>query len=187
MDGREHYYTLISSLPAMPRHFAVDRVPITQTRLEKRLEMLSDEDRKTVERLRAFLLWDRQPWDKTDEDVVAHYEELTASLKNHTAIHVTSRQLDVRIVLSGLRRRRKDMTPPLKVGRWGRHIDQHWQEPEFKLLWKYPWISDFERLTAEHDCREASTMLLEASWKYLGQLADQHTFSFDAVLIYLAR
>jgi len=187
MDGREHYYTLISSLPAMPRHFAVEQVPITQTRLEKRLDMLSDQDREAVEQLRAFLLWDRQPWDKTDEEVVAHYNELTASLKNSTAKQIASRQLDIRIVLSGLRRRRKGMSPPIMAGRWGRHIKDNWQEAEFKLHWKYPWIADVDRLIDDYDCKEVARILLEASWKYLGSLADQVTFSFDAVLIYLAR
>ena len=95
------YYTLVASLPAMPRHFEVERVPITQPRLEKRLEMLKAEDAEVVGQLLAFLLWDRQPRDRTDEEVISHYNELMPRTKNRLARHIVAFQMDIRTIMSG--------------------------------------------------------------------------------------
>jgi len=187
MRRSNRYYFLVASLPAMPRHFDVDRVPITQPRLEKRLEMLQPEDAEVVEKLRAFLLWDRQPPDRTDEEVISHYDRLMSTTANRLARHIVSFQMDVRTILSGLRRRRRGQPPPPGVGQWVDHIRKNWDHPQFKLQWEHPWIAEIDPLLDTTDCLRVERIKLSAVWDHWTKLAAHYFFSFEAVLLYLAR
>ena len=187
MARSNSYYTLVASLPAMPRYFEVDRVPITQPRLEKRLEMLKRQDAAVVEQLRAFLLWDRQPWDRTDEEVISHYNQLMSTTKNRLARHIVAFQMDVRTIMSGLRRRRRGLPPPPGVGQWVDHIRKNWEHPEFKLRWQHRWIVEMDQLLDTTDCLRVQRIKLGLAWNHWAKLAEQYYFSFEAVLLYLAR
>ena len=187
MARSNRYYFLVASLPAMPRRFDVDRVPITQRRLAKRLELLKPEDAEVVEQLRAFLLWDRQPWDRTDEEVISHYDELMSTTSNRLARHVVAFQMDIRTILSGLRRRRRGLPPPPGVGQWVDHIRKNWDHPQFKLRWQHPWIAEIDPLLETTDCLRVQRIKLGVVWDHWSKLAEQYFFSFEAVLLYLAR
>lgn len=187
MARSNSYYTLVASLPAMPRHFEVDRVPIAQPRLEKRLEMLKPEDAEVVEQLRAFLLWDRQPWDRTDEEVVSHYDELMSTTRNRLARHIVAFQMDIRTIISGLRRRRRGLPPPPGIGQWVDHIRKNWEDPQFSLRWQHPWIAEMDQLLDTADSLQVERIKLGVAWNHWAKLAEQYYFSFEAVLLYLAR
>jgi hypothetical protein len=49
------YHMLISSLPALPPRFDVERLPITFERLQGRLRMLEPEDAEEIERMLAVI------------------------------------------------------------------------------------------------------------------------------------
>lgn len=187
MVRSNNYYTLVASLPAMPRHFEVERVPIAQPRLEKRMEMLKPEDADVVEQLIAFLLWDRQPWDRTDEEVISRYNNLMPTIRNRLARHIVAFQMDIRTIFSGLRRRRRGLPPPLGVGQWVDHIRKNWAHPEFKLQWQYPWIAEIDQLLNTTDCLRVERIKLGFVWNHWAKLDEQYFFSFEAVLLYLAR
>ncbi len=181
------YYMLVASLPAMPRHFEVERAPITQARLQQRLRMLNPKDAEAVEQLQAFLHWDRQPWDRTDEEVISHYDELMSTTGNRLARHIAAFQMDVRTIMSGLRRRRLGLSPPPGVGQWVEHIRLNWEHPTFKLQWKHPWIVEMEQLLDTTDCLEVQRIKLGVGWNHWAKLAEHYFFSFEAVLLYLVR
>jgi hypothetical protein len=187
MVRSNHYYFLVASLPPMPRHFEVDRVPITRPRLEKRLELLNPRDAEVVEQLREFLLWDRQPWDRTDEEVVAHFHELMSTTANRLARHILAYQMDVRVILSGLRRRRRGLPPPPEVGTWGGLIRDNWEHPEFKLHWEHPWIAEVAPWLDTTNSLQVERIKLRVVWDHWAKLAEQYFFSFEAVLLYLVR
>ncbi|HUT91194.1 MAG TPA: DUF2764 family protein [Thermoguttaceae bacterium] len=187
MRPSNSYHFLLGSLPAMPRHFDVDRVPITQPRLKKRLELLRPEDAEVLERLKAFLIWDRQPWDRTDEEVISHYDQLMSSMRNRLGRHIVAFQMDIRTIMSGLRRRRRGLPPPPGVGQWVDHIRKNWEHPEFRLQWEHPWIAPMSRLLDTTDCLEAQRIKLSVTWNHWTKLAEQYFFSFEAVLLYLVR
>jgi hypothetical protein len=181
------YYDLVASLPAMPRYFEVDRVPITRPRLEKRLQMLKPEDAEVVEQLQAFLLWDRQPPDRTDEDMISRYKQLMTTTRNRLARHIVAFRLDVRTIMSGLRRRRRGLSPPPGVGQWVDHIRRNWEHPDFKLRWQHPWIAQADQLLGTTDCLALERILLGVTWNRWAKLAEQYFFTFETVLLYLAR
>ncbi len=181
------YYFLIASLPAMPRHFEVERVPITLPRLVERLEVLEPADARVVKQLRSFLVWDRQPPDRTDEEMISRYEQIMSATRNRLARHAVAFRMDVRTITSGLRRRRRGLGPPPGVGQWVEHIRKNWEHPDFKLGRQHPWIPKVDRLLGTTDCLAVERTLLEVTWNRWNKLAEQYFFSFEAVLLYLAR
>ena len=76
------YYMLISSLPALPTRFDVDRLPMTLERLDARLRMLEPEDAEEINRMLAVLRWMSQFVEARDTAVVRRYGELMQEITN---------------------------------------------------------------------------------------------------------
>jgi hypothetical protein len=182
------YYTLIASLPHLPLHFEdADRTPITWSRLVERLRLLHPNDRKVIDQVSSFLAWDRQPLDRSDAEVIARYEALMKSVSSPLVQQVINTRIDVRTIISALRRRRAGSPPPPGVGRWVDHIRRHWNHPEFQLGGRYPWIGDVQRMIGEGRARETQRLLFGVVYRTWSQMAERYTFSFEAVILYLAR
>ncbi len=182
------YYTLIASLPHLPPHFDVERPPITWPRLEQRLKLLREEDVIVLERLTNFLAWDRQPLDRTDEDVVGEYDRLMSVLQNRLVIDIVNHRMDVRTIVSALRRKREGMGPPIGVGRLVEPIRRNWQRPFFQLQRRHPWVEEFANRMSAGEAAEAERLLFEVTWKTWSRMAAEvFPFSFEAVLLYIAR
>lgn len=181
------YYTLIASLPALPVHFDVERVPISRRRLEERLTLLRDDDAEVLARFVSFLAWDLQPLQRTDEEVVCEYERLDASLRHRLVREMVEHRVNVRTIVGALRRRLRGQGPPLGVGPLVRPIRDGWQLPQFGLHRRHPWIAEFDELMRSGDAVAAEKILYEVTWKKWTRDAAEQTFSFEAVLLYLAR
>jgi hypothetical protein len=186
--SQHSYYTLIASLPHLPLHFeSVDRPPITRERLLERLRLLRPDDRKVIDQVAGFLTWDRQPLDNTDEQVIRRYQRLMTTVSNSLVRQLINHRIDVRTIISALRRRRAGDGPPPGLGQWVDHIRRNWNHPEFNLGGRYPWISEVERLIGEGQARETQRLLFGAIYRTWSQLAECYTFSFETVILYLAR
>ncbi len=149
--------------------------------------MLVEEDAETLEQLTAFLAWDRQPLEKTDEEVARHYEELTASIADPLVKQLVEERTNVRTIVSGLRRRRSGLPPPGAAGSLVGHIQRNWNDPEFKLKHRYPWIGELDRLLSEGHPLEAQRLLFSTSWEHWKRAVGQQYFSFEAVICYVVR
>ena len=181
------YYTLVASLPHLPAHFDVQRPPITWPRLEKRLAILGDEHACVLQQLTDFLSWDRQPLDRTEQEVIAAYDRLRETISNPLVLELVDLRIDIRTIVSGLRRRRDGKGPPEGVGRLVDTIRRNWQHPQFSLQRKHPWIEEFSRRMLAEEAEAAERLLLEVTWSVWSRMAGEYTFSFEAVLLYLAR
>lgn len=186
MAGRS-YYMLMASLPALPPHFEVQRDPITRPRLDERLKMLEPDDAAVLGRLIDFLAWDRQPADRTDEEMVAHYDALISTVSNRWVRGLIDDRMEIRTITAGLRRRRADLDPPVGVDPWASHIRRNWGLPEFGLGARHPWIARFRQFIEDSDVMEAERLLSSVAWTRWCRTAACHTFSFEAVILYLAR
>lgn len=181
------YYTLIASLPHLPPHFDVERPPVTARRLEQLLKMVNEKDQDILQQLNDFLKWDRQPIDQTDEEVVTRYEQLRPQIRHPVVREVVEYRINLRTMVGALRRRRDGVGPPLGVGELVEPICRNWHKPQFGLQRQFPWMRNFEQLMVAGEAVQAQRMLFEFTWKRWCRLAANFTFSFEAVLLYLAR
>ena len=182
------YYTLIGSLPALPRHFEeAERVPISLLSLKERLKMLQPHDAEVVEEMTDFLAWERQPLERTDEDMVSRFNQFMATVDNRFAQQLIRRAVNVRSLVAALRCRRLNLDPPGGVDPIARRIAQGWSHPDFRLGYEYPWIAAVDAQLKSGEPHDLERTILDIAWKYTKQLADQFHFTFEAVVLYLIR
>ncbi len=187
MPQATNYYMLLGSLPHMPRTFEVDQPPLSRIRLQQRLTMLGPQDAEVVDQVQRFLQWDRQPAERTDCEVQQEYERLMRAIRNPLARDIIAYRMDVRTVTSALRRRRLRLPPPTAVGQLVEQIRTQWERPHFGLIREHPWIPAVERALQENSPLEVERQLLLATWRHWVRLADEFHFTFESVLLYLAR
>jgi len=183
------YYMLVSSLPALPMRFDVERLPITLERLQGRLRMLEPEDAEEIERMLTVLRWGHQFEESNDAAVVQRFGELMQDITNPLVRDLLSYGMDVRMVAVALRCRRRNLElPTVGVGQWVDHIRRHFNQPDFKLGHVFPGIPEAERLLAQGDLLNLYRQyVLGATWQYLKKRAEDYDFSFEAVVLYMAR
>jgi hypothetical protein len=183
------YHMLISSLPALPPRFDVERLPISFERLQGRLRMLEPEDAKEIERMLAVLRWANQFEEPSDAAVVQRYDALMRDITNPLVRDILAYGMDVRMIAVALRSRRRDLAlPTAGIGQWFEHIRYHFNQPDFRLGQVFPWIPEAERLLAQGDLLTLYRQyVLGATWTYLKTRAEDYYFSFEAVVLYIAR
>jgi len=85
-------------------------------------------------------------------------------------------------------RRRGLALPTVGVGQWFDHIRHNFNQPDFKLGRVFPWLPEAERLLAQGDLLALYRQyVLGATWTYLKKRAEDYYFSFEAVVLYIAR
>jgi Protein of unknown function (DUF2764) len=182
------YHMLISSLPALPPHFDVERLPISFERLQGRLRMLKPEDAEEIERLLAVLRWANQFEEPNDAAVVQRYDALMHDITNPLVRDILAYGMDVRMIEVALRSRRRGLPlPTVGIGQWFDHIRYNFHQPDFRLGQVFPWIPEAERLLAQGDLLTLYRHVLGATWTYLKKRAEDYYFSFEAVVLYIAR
>jgi Protein of unknown function (DUF2764) len=182
------YYLLICSLPSLPPRFDVDRLPITLERLQARLRMLEPEDAQTISRMLDILAWSHQFGEATDTAVVKRYGELMQEVTNPLVREVFAVGMDVRMIMAALRRRRHGLGPPtVGFGQWFEHIRRHFNQPDFRLGHVFPWILPFAHMLEQGNVLTLYRRVLGEIWFYLKKRAEDYDFSFEAVVLYIAR
>lgn len=182
------YYTLMGSLPALPRHFEeADRVPISGLRFGARLKMLKPRDLEVVDEMTDFLAWDRQPLELTDENVLQRYNRFMGKISNQFARDLIQLAMTNRTIIAGLRCRRLQLDPPPGVAPVASHIARNWNHPDFRLGGRFPWISKVDALFRGDSLLELERQQLDIAWQHVCRLAEQYHFTFEAVVLYLIR
>jgi hypothetical protein len=125
---RRNYYTLVASLPAMPRFEVAERLPINETRLGERLRMLHPDDARDVARLRKAIQWESHPPGESDAEVSACYRDVLGEDTHPEVRSAVEFRLELRTVLAALRRRQRGEMDGASydvwvVGLWVRHIE----------------------------------------------------------------
>ncbi len=187
--GSNSYYMLISSLPALPPRFEVDRLPITLERLQSRLRMLESEDAEAINRMLDILAWSRQVVEATDAAVVKRYNDLMREVTNPLVREVLDVGMDGRMILVALRRRRHGLgAPVVGFGQWFGHIRRHFNQPDFGVGQVFSWLLPFDQLLAQGDVLTLYRRMLGETWAYVRKrMQDYDSFSFEAVVLYISR
>lgn len=185
---RNNYYTLLGSLPALPRSFdEAERVPISRLKLIERLKMLEPRDAQVIDEMGNFLVWERQPLERTDEEIVRHYEKFMNEVDNHFARELIGYAMATRTVLAGLRCRRLGLEAPRGIAPIAAQITRNWNQPDFRLGGQFPWIAEVDKQLNSDSPFDLERTRIDIGWRKVKRLADHHFFTFEAVVLYLMR
>lgn len=190
------YTTLMASLPPLGGLFEARSPAISRLKLERRLTLLEDGDRRSLDLAISILSQSMRPQDPdggpSDARLLEEARTFFAQVTNPLLRHLVSHRLDLRTVLAALRRRnRGEVDPPLGqpwgFGSWEATIERHWKEPTFRLEAVFPWIVETARLLEADDLINLERLHFSVIWKEIDRVALGHHFDFEAVMIYLAR
>jgi hypothetical protein len=184
------YFTLVASLPVLPRFDKAQRLPISKERLDQRLAMLSEQDAAILRQAEQFLAWRYHPLGRTDADIIARHAHLINQVRQPTLHNVVLYRMNVRTLVAAMRHRLRDHRPVQEQTPWGvgplvKHIEQHWDAADFNLSRRFPWVGEADMLMQSGDSLGLQYLLLNKLWEYLQVLGQGHYFDFDLVLIYL--
>ncbi len=187
------YYMLVASLPQLPLRFDAGRLPISWATLRERLRMLHPDDSAVTRQIGQYFLWDRQPLDRTDDEVISSYHELERKSANDLVRHLVRSRTEMRLLISAIRRRRSGGGPPDWVGKIRgsetlvSSLKRHWMDPDFQLGMKYRWVEAFTKCYDAGEMLEAQRVVFAERWDDWTRIAEKYTFSFEAIIVYLVR
>lgn len=187
------YTTLITSLPHQPALFTEKQTALSRIKLEARLAMLEEADRRAIRLIGDLLAWSHQEFELDDGEVVRRARRILEDLPDGMIRDIAESGLDIRTIVAALRRRKAGGAAPgpsevFGHGRWVAHIRRYWSEPDFRLAGVFPWVPEANRLLAADDTIGLQRLLLTEAWGRLGRIADDgHEFDFVAVLVYVLR
>ena len=188
MISSNQYYMLVGSLPAMPRHYdQAERLPISQIALQDRLRMLSESDAQIVDAILDFLVWERLPADRTDEEVFRHYLHAVNEMDHRFACELLHELMNLRTVVGSLRRRRLGLGPFPPFTPLAETIELNWKHPDFRLGARYRWIPSTEEILTSDQPFALGRTLLNYAWAYARKQSERFQFSLEAVIVYLLR
>ena len=188
--GQHAYYTLVASLPHLPHFERAERLPISEKRLRERLRMLEADDIEVVRRGVEFLAWRDHPTERTDAEMVSRYQHLMAISLHPRLKEFIDFIIDQRTIMVALRRAHLGLPAPRPgepwgVGRWVRHIEQHWDDETFKLRRIYPWIPEAKTYLATGDMLKLERLQMNLVWTHVERETQDNYFGIEAVLAYL--
>ncbi|QSA97820.1 DUF2764 family protein [Methylococcus sp. EFPC2] len=186
------YYTLIGSLPHLPRLDQAERLPISRLKLEQRLRMLETEDAEQLARAETLAAWQMtlsKP--KTDADMVARYQEAMHSMQPVLRDFLEFR-FGLQTLVAALRRRQVGAPAPARGEAWGTGpwlptIVRLWNEPDFGLAKVHPWLPEARGYLERQDALALERQLMTVVWNWLSRTAESNAFGYEAVVAYVFR
>lgn len=188
MADPDGYVALVASLPRSERLFVAKQPPLSRIRLERRLRVLLPEDAETLRLLEDTLAWPSYRMGTTDTDAFERGKKALACVRQPTLRQLLANRLEIRTVVSAMRRRLAGDPPPSPnwgFGRYRRTIIAHWGERAFGLERIYPWLLEAVSLVEKHKALELERLLLDNAHRLMRRYAARHTFDFEAVAIYV--
>ena len=187
---RREYYTLIASLPPLKKFDQAERLPINMERLRERLTILGQEDAKLVDSVASFIIWHRQPMERSDKEMFVVYKQLIESIDNPMIKEMINLRIDIRTIVVALRRRYRGLPAPKSgelwgMGRWVQHIEKYWDEQNLRLAAVYPWIPQVREYLENGNALELERLQMNQVWEGVDRLEDQNYFGIDVIFSYL--
>jgi hypothetical protein len=187
------YYTLVTSLPYLQPPQKNKALPISELRLESRLDMLEEHDRKQLDEAVA-LIKELEVYDD-DASYKATLDETLASVTHEGLKELMVERLRWRTVLAALRRRAAGEKSAPQGTDWGvdealmAHIAAHWQHPTFRLSDQYPaMVSLVNKYIEKGQVADLTETLVDIKWDYYKQKEDKfEAFGLEAVALFVLR
>ena len=190
--SNQPYFTLLASLPPLPRFDQTERLPITRERLVQRLSMLTDRDAQLYEHAADFLAWQRQSATRTDEEMITNFKKMQEHMALSMLQSIFDFPIDQRTIMAALRRRFRGLSAPVAdepwgVGRYVKHIERNWDQPNFKLNAIYPWIPKARTHLEAGETLALERLLKNTLWDHVDRSVPPYEFGFSAVLVYIIK
>lgn len=187
--GRQPYYTLLASLPSLPRFDRNERLPISRERLQQRLRMLNVDDAQLLECAAAFLTWQKDAQSLSDREMVNRFDKMAGFTSTPGLRALFDFPVDQRTIMAALRRRHGGFSPPAHKKPWGvgqyvKHIERNWEAPHFRLAGVYPWLPQAKLYLENEDVLNLDRLLKNMLWDHLDQAVPSYDFSVRAVMSY---
>ncbi|WP_150049219.1 DUF2764 family protein [Methylomonas rhizoryzae] len=186
------YAMLIGSLPPQPMDLFGCRLPvISRIQLDRRLALLAQKDAADLQRIEGLLHWSKMQGGD-DADIFEHGRRELDSIRSDFLRDIVAWRLELRTLLSALRRRQAGLQPApgqpfCGFGARLPLIRHNWHKPDFGLGHALPWISQAQQLMAQHQPLALDKLLLQLNWHYYARLNLGHYFDFPAVVLYVLR
>ncbi|WOG29629.1 DUF2764 family protein [Endozoicomonas sp. 8E] len=185
------YYTLVTSLPHIDSLFDSKITPISRLQLDRRLSMLNQEDKDTLIKVEQLMHWSHLGEDVDEAALIKLAARLHGELPSQTLRDLINWRLDMRTVMAALRRKMQGKQAPgdpqWSFGTRYAYIRRNWSNPTLGLQHAFPWIPQAIDCLHKRDYLTLEKTLLEAVWRRLDDAGRQHSFDFEAVVIYLLR
>jgi len=185
---------LMASLPPHPLSlWDLKNKPVSRIHLERRLTLLNDTDRQQLEQIESVLHWSKvDAENNSDAIIAAETDRIIKSSNLELLKDVIAWRMEVRTLVTAIRRRKLGGGAPLKNELWGYgqvlpFIRKNWQIEDFSLSHRFAWIQQANTLFETEQCVELEKLLLKLSWQYYETIGRAHYFDFEAVVIYVLR
>ncbi|MCK5354049.1 MAG: DUF2764 family protein [Methyloprofundus sp.] len=194
MKRRNAYAMLMSGLQPHPLSlWDLENKPASRIHLERRLTLLQDQDRQQLEQIVSILHWARMDAENSsDAKIAAEAERVIQSIDNPLLRETIIWRMELRTIMTAIRRRKLGMNAPPKNQRWGYgqvvpFILKNWQIEDFSLSHRFIWIKQANMLFETEQSVELEKLLLNLSWQHYERIGQAHYFDFEAVVIYVLR
>jgi len=179
------FYTLLTSLPAMPADFRQPHLPISRPRLEDRLSMLDRDSLAFVDLLFSLMAFDTSAAEHCDPERQVLFEKIHEAMPDQAIRRQIDFLIDSWDIAAALRARQHKKQPPLMLGQYAGHIRRFWQHPQFNLGLRFTWINTVVQLLKNDRIVQAENEIYQAVWQMVRQQTEQHYFSMSALITYL--
>jgi len=169
----------------MPADFEQPHLPLSEPRLEGRLNALDEATRQYIDGIFLLLSFDGGERGASDNKSHQRYSEICATSSDGQLREMLSAVIDVRDIVAALRCRQADRETPPLLGDYGPHIKRNWHQADFRLGLRFPWITDVKRHLENNEILSAEKLIAAATWQRLRHLGQQHHFTLRALLAYL--
>jgi len=186
------YYTLVPALPALPARLEqLKELPVSILQLEQRLGMLSEADQRQL-RLALRLFQRERDGDEglSDRDEVGHWQQELAQIRDAALRQVLEHHLIWRTLIAAQRYRLAGQAEGQTFQGFGDLvwlIRRHWQESDFALSGRFPWLVEAQGMLKKGQSAELEQHLLSWFWQQLRGLEQENPFSFTAIAAYRLR
>ena len=183
-------YMVLCSLPHIERFDRASRLPIGSETLAARLALLPAADAREISLAMSLLGWSGNGRSRSDADVIADFERVRRIAGTRGLRDLADFQLGLRIVIAALRRRRAGLQGPQAGDHWsaaslGRHVQRHFDQPDFGLQHILPWVPLARRFLDEGSVTELERLLFGLIWTRLEAMRCADRFGSDALLAYV--
>ncbi|MBD2105221.1 DUF2764 family protein [Leptolyngbya sp. FACHB-261] len=116
-------------------------------------------------------------------------EDTARKLQDVKISALFQQEVNLLLVVSALRHRQQGKTPVLPIGGLGvgGHLRRYWNQPDFNLGGRFPWLGELRELLEQGRVLELERQIDQIRWKFADSASQMNPFTFEAVVAYVGK